>query len=96
MYWARETGERTGYRGAWTLGLDARGLRGFRSNLHYGNGHWPSGGPAYDADVYRETTTAMHAEMLEQPGEVALRLVGRLVRGLATDRRWVRMLRPEQ
>lgn len=47
-----------------------------------------SRGSAYDAEAYRETTTAVYRELSDQPQAVAERLVGRLTRALGTEHYW--------
>lgn len=79
--WAIKIGERTGWRGSWILGLHGDGLRGlgsylFRPNLGYI--------PKFDEPDFREITTASHLEMVQRPGGVAYRLVGRLTESLGT------------
>lgn len=85
--WAAALGEATGWRGSWTLGLHGDRLRGLKSYVTR-EGMFLSDGPAYDVDSYREVTTASHVEMLQRPGTVARRLVGRLADGLNTFNRF--------
>ena len=92
--WAKEVGDRSGYHGSWVFGLHADRLRGLQSHHFSEQRGFRSQGVAYDADTYREVTTASHREMVSQPGAVAERLVGRLIRALATDSRYIEVLTP--
>jgi hypothetical protein len=71
--------------GSWAFGMHARGLRGHMSSKVFEDIWGQGDGTRYDLDSYREVTTSVHLEMLEQPWAVAERLVGRLVRGLGTE-----------
>jgi hypothetical protein len=66
------------------LGLHGDGLRGLGSYLLR-----PDIGyiPTFDEPEFREITTASHLEMVQRPGGVAYRLVGRLTESLDT---WAR------
>jgi len=85
VHWATLVGGATGYRGSWAFGMHARGLRGHMSSKVFEDIWGQGDGTRYDLDSYREVTTSVHLEMLEQPWAVAERLVGRLVRGLGTE-----------
>lgn len=87
VYWAAQTGSEIGYRGSWGLGIAADGLMGKASSLYYTD-FWGSGAILYDRDEYLQTTTARFDELIDNPRAVAHRLVGRLLRGLATDTHW--------
>ena len=80
--WARLISRMTGYRGRWLFGVAGNQLWGGRSAISGTRfmGSWP----VYDADEYRQITTADHGELDERPGDVVQRLVGRLLRGLGT------------
>jgi hypothetical protein len=80
--WARLVAESTGYRGRWLIGVAASGLRGRRS--YAAEQLFREEGPTYNVDDYREVGTTDYFELDQQPGEVASRLVGRLLRGLGT------------
>jgi hypothetical protein len=74
--------EEVGYFGNWGLALGATGLRGtssyIRRNSFYAR-------PAlYSGDVYQRVTVASYAELSRQPGAVADRLVGQLLRSFGT------------
>jgi hypothetical protein len=86
IIWATEVGDRCGYHGAWLFGMHADGLRGFRSR-HFAQEMGRSGSH-FDADFYRETSTAVHLQMKQRPGSVTAALVGRLLDGLGTRRRY--------
>lgn len=78
----RAAGERAGYFGNWTLALGATGLQSLRpapSRHSWGDG------PAYDRDTYTATTAATWAELSQAPGAITRRLVGALLRALATE-----------
>ncbi|MBZ5736920.1 AlbA family DNA-binding domain-containing protein [Nocardioides mangrovi] len=90
--WADAIAERTGYHGSWGFGVLATGLRGLSSSAYQERF---SSGPTYDADEYREVTTASGMEIHTRPQAVAGRLVGRLVRGLATSVRYDGLLRAD-
>jgi hypothetical protein len=85
VHWAALVGEATGYRGSWAFGMHAHGLRGHMSSKVFEDIWGQGDGTRYDLDSYREVSTSVHLEMLEQPWAVAERLVGRLVRGLGTE-----------
>lgn len=80
--WAARLGDQVGYRGAWVLGFHGSALQGLLSSIKHER-IWGDS-QAYDAESYRAVTTAPHIEMVEKPGLVAERLVGRLVRGLGS------------
>lgn len=86
--WAAAIAGRTGYRGQWALGVHGTHLRGHISSVHIQRGWGGSEGYPYDAEDYRETTTATYQEMTDRPQTVAERLVGRLARALGTDVHW--------
>lgn len=80
--WARSVSYMTGYRGRWLLGIAGNHLSGGQSaaSLTTFRDSWP----IYDADDYRQVTTADYFELDERPGDVVQRVVGRLLRGLGT------------
>ncbi|MDP9435307.1 MAG: hypothetical protein M3P93_09000 [Actinomycetota bacterium] len=76
------------------LGLHGTDLRGAGSFHHRQSlGGWTH---PFDAEEYREVTTATHLELLQQPGHVAERLVGRLTRALGTEDRYEGVFRHER
>lgn len=83
--WAREYGSAFGYNGQWAFGLAAGGLKDLASSVfqRYSVLARPT---FYDADWFRSSTVATSQELDAQPWEVAGRLVGKLLRGLTTDR----------
>ncbi len=94
VQWAVGIVTATGYRGEWALGVHGTGMRGHKSSVFAQD--WSGyGGSAYDAEDYRETTTATFREVTERPAAVAERLVGRLVRALSTEQHWSGALSPE-
>lgn len=94
--WAAEVGQRLNYRGFWLLGIHASGLRGAQSiNFHEGFSYGERG-PSYDAESYREVTTASHLEMRQRPAAVTGQLVGRLLDGLGTRPKYDRYLHDAQ
>ncbi len=80
--WARSVSHITGYRGRWLLGIAGNQLWGGRSATS--GTRFMDSWPVYDADEYRQATTADYFELDERPGDVVQRLVGRLLRGLGT------------
>lgn len=89
--WAAEVGSRSGYHGTWVLGIHADRLRGLSSWVHTGT--FGNTAVLFDANDYREVTTASHLELVERPYAVVDRLVGRLLRGLGTERNYSDVLR---
>lgn len=94
ILWARAMGEKVGYRGPWVFGVHAHGIRGLLSSVHLDSMFGRHDGQHYDADEYRQGTTAQHEEMVNAPGDIAYRLVGRLIRGLGTDQKYKPALIP--
>lgn len=82
--WAELLGDQCGYRGTWGFGIAADGMRGLMSTVYWGHLRFGNG-PTYDADTYREVTTASRQEIAAQPWAVAERLLGRLLRSLGTS-----------
>lgn len=85
--WSVAVAERSGYRGSWVLGVHGSGMRGLRSNVHHDSFRGFTGHP-FDAEDYREATTATLQEMTDRPEAVAERLVGRLTRALGSEVHW--------
>ena len=81
MNWALAVGERSGYTGAWHLAVAGTGLEGAvalsntQNILQYD-------GTVYAASAYKSNTRATRAEMQENPGAVAGRLLNRFVRSM--------------
>lgn len=89
VQWAVASSRLSGYRGAWAFGVHGTGMRGLSSYVHVEErGFGRVKGHPFDAETYREATTARHTEMVERPYAVAERLVGRLTRALGTSHRW--------
>lgn len=83
LYWAREASEEIGYRGSWDFALGGTGLIG--KNASGRESHGNAGPSRYHVDAYEEMTSAHYFEIVETPGIVAGRLVGRLLRGLGVE-----------
>jgi hypothetical protein len=83
--------ERAGYLGNWILAIGATNLRG-KYSYEYARGGWDDKGPRYSTDTYERATTASYAELVNQPGAVATRLVGRFLRALGTTSKFAPML----
>ena len=94
VHWATGMGDAIDYRGSWVLGLAATRLRSFRSAVWRQGMYAGGGNVTYDADEYREVTTSSYVEMTKEPWAVADRLVGRLLRGLGTQRIYGEALAP--
>lgn len=77
--------DRAGYLGAWGLGIGATGIKGLQS-YESRKGFWD--GPTYQEDVYKRVTVANFADLIQAPGRITNALLGRLLRALATDRRF--------
>ena len=81
---AAATSQEVGYGGVWNLGVGATGVAG----LHlYGRdgGFGATGRVSTDLEFYERFTSGAVAEMVQQPGPVAQRLVGRFVRGVGAE-----------
>lgn len=88
---ARYIAEQVGYLGAWHLGVAATSIAGLPV---YAPNQWMSSSPRYpsDSDEYRRTTTASYPELQKSHGALTGRLVGRLLRVLRVDQRYVPFL----
>jgi hypothetical protein len=76
--------EESGYFGNWILAAGATGLKGkysYQFARHYIS---ERARQPYDADEYLRACIATYAELKQSPGQVAERLVGRLLRSLGT------------
>jgi hypothetical protein len=91
--WAAVVAGSTGYRGGWVFGVHGTGMRGLSSSVHAQD--WTQSGDPFDADLYRETTTATYEEISSRPEAVAHRLIGRLLRALSTEAHWSPVLEPD-
>jgi hypothetical protein len=69
------------YLGNWILAAGATGIKGIPVHDYLLHGR---SGPRQDAPVYQRATSASYAELLKQPGTVADRLIGRLLRATGT------------
>lgn len=76
---AGQLGATAGYAGRWLLAVGVDELSGklSASGFHLGRGYAP-----FSATTYVQGTEAGTTELLEQPGAVTRRLVGRLLRAL--------------
>lgn len=80
--------ETAGYFGNWGLAVGATGLAGCRSYALVDAG-WRSGHePPYAGDIYRRSTVVTYAELTHQPGRLADRLIGQILRALDTRQRF--------
>ena len=79
--WAMSLAEQTTYRGAWSFGIAANGLRGIGAYESRSRG-------AYDVDLYEEVTSATLSEIEDNGTEVVNRLIGGLLRGLGTSKKY--------
>jgi hypothetical protein len=73
--------EHAGYLGSWILAAGATGTKGLPVHDYLMRGR---SGPRLDAPIYQRATTASYAELVKQPGTVAERLIGRLLRATGT------------
>ena len=87
----REAAERADYFGNWALAFGATGLKGMRA---YGidRDKFFSPEAALEVDTYAESTGATYAELTTAPGTLTRRLVGPLLRALATEERYAETL----
>ena len=83
----REAAERANYFGNWALAFGATGLRGMRAHGIDGANYY-SPEAALEVDDYAESTGATYAELTDAPGTLTRRLVGPLLRALATEDRY--------
>ncbi len=81
---AAELSSGFGFAGSWQLGIALTGVYGRQGTAFHGmdpNRCWSP--PTYPEQEYRRTTGASVRELQENPGRVAERLLGRLVRSFA-------------
>lgn len=78
---AAAVAEHTGYAGPWALGVHADKLAGLRAHMR-GNAFDDDRRLPVDMMVYRQTATASTDELVQTPGAVTKRLVGRYLRAL--------------
>jgi hypothetical protein len=71
------------YGGLWRLGVGATGVAGLQAFTRdgWGDEHQMSS----DLELYERFTSASTSELVDEPGRVAERLVGRFVRGIGVD-----------
>lgn len=79
--WAVDVAQRSGYTGSWYLGVAGTGLKGAVASSNTRNG-LDYDGTVYSEERYMSTTQATRTEMMEQPGVVAGRLLGRFARSM--------------
>jgi hypothetical protein len=83
----RAAAERAGYFGNWALAFGATGLKGMRAH-GVDRDKYFSPDAAIEVDNYAQSTTATYAELTTAPGAPTRRLVGPLLRALATEERY--------
>jgi hypothetical protein len=87
---AREAAEHAGYFGNWALAFGATGFKGMRAHgIDRDNYFSPEA--ALEVDHYAESTEATYAELTAGPGSLTRRLVGPLLRALATEDRYAKI-----
>ena len=86
LFWAAELGRRMGYAGAWDIGVAGNGLRGASSLAAEDRPTHllRTAKVTYPADTFRELTRATTWDIENQPGAVVDRLIGRVLRAIAT------------
>lgn len=84
------TAEEAGYTGSWSLAVGATSLRGRRAYPDTYNGFATTA--RYDRDDYRQVTGTTWAELNEAPGAITRRLLGPLLRSLAVEHRYDKLL----
>jgi hypothetical protein len=67
--------------GSWHIGIVLTGIRGYRHRTS----DWPDNGPPCTEDAYLRVERFNLATLEHTPGEVADKLLGRLIRGLQAD-----------
>jgi hypothetical protein len=77
--------DESGYFGNWVIGVGATNLRGRRSSRWRSDLRLSGDGPRYSDDTYERVTVASYPELVNDPGAVAGRVVGRLLRALGTN-----------
>lgn len=82
---AGELGATAGYAGRWLIAVGISDLAGKYSSSAVNTVRLGVLYSAYSADVYVQGTEAVTSELLNQPGAVTRRLVGRLLRALGND-----------
>jgi hypothetical protein len=87
----REAAEHAGYFGNWALAFGATGLKGMRAHGIDRDHYFPPEA-ALEVDQYAESTGATYAELTTAPGALTRRLVGPLLRALATEDRYTEIL----
>jgi hypothetical protein len=87
---AAAASEEASYGGLWGLAIGVTGLEGSKSDaLRQGSA---SSNPPRSEDGYRRATTSAWPELASQPGAVAERLIGQLLRGYRTRQRYAALL----
>lgn len=87
----RAAAERADYFGNWALAFGATGLKGMRAH-GIDRDRYFSPEAALEVDDCAESTGATYAELTTAPGALTRRLVGPLLRALATEDRYVEIL----
>jgi hypothetical protein len=83
--------EQADYFGNWALAFGATGLKGMRAHGIDRDNYFPPEA-ALEVDDYVESTGATYAELTTAPGTLTRRLVGPLLRALATEDRYTEIL----
>ncbi len=88
---AAEIAERTEYSGLWQLAVGATGIKGLAPYTGQGQDSW---GPihAFEDDNYRRGALASSADLMEKPGTLTSRLLGRFLRQLGREARFTQAL----
>ena len=87
----RAAAEQGGYFGNWALAFGATGLKGMRAH-GIDRGKYSPPDAAIEVDDYAESTSATYTELTTAPGALMRRLVGPLLRALATEERYGEIL----
>jgi hypothetical protein len=77
----------SGYQGRWAVGVMLDNLKGV--GPWDGRVTWGDMGVAYSRADYEQLTTTITTELVENPSAVVERLLGRLMRGLGVERRYL-------
>lgn len=87
----RAAAEHADYFGNWALAFGATGLKGRRAH-GIDRDKYYSPEAALEVDDYAESTGTAYAELMTAPGALTRRLIGPLLRGLATEDRYTETL----
>jgi hypothetical protein len=87
----RAAAEHADYFGNWAVAFGATGLKGMRAH-GIDRDKYPPPEAALEVDDYAESTGATCAELTTAPGTLTRRLIGPLLRALATEERYAEIL----